>query len=43
MLTPGVTEPFLVRVHIDQEACFLDVGSHYPGFAAGTKGTSVRR
>lgn len=43
MLTSGVTEPSRVRVPIDHEACFLDVGSSYPGLAAGAKGTSVRR
>lgn len=43
MLTPGVTESSRVRVPIDHEACFLDVGSSYPRFAAGAKGTSVRR
>ena len=36
--TPGVTESSRARVHIDPEACFLIVGSPYPGRAAAAKG-----
>ena len=32
-ITPGVTELSRVRVPIDLVACFLDVGSSYPGSA----------
>ena len=41
-VTPGVTELSGVRVHIDRQACFLDVGSSYPGVAEGAKGGAVR-
>ena len=41
-ITPGVTELSQARVHIDPAACFLDVGSSYPGHAAMAKGGAVR-
>ena len=41
-VTPGVTELSGVRVHIDRQACFLDVGSSYPGVAESAKGGAVR-
>jgi hypothetical protein len=41
-ITPGVTESSRARVHIDPAACFLDVGSSYPGDAAVAKGGAVR-
>jgi hypothetical protein len=41
-ITPGVTESSRARVHIDPAACFLDVGSSYPGGALAPKGKAVR-
>jgi len=41
-VTPGITESSRARVHIDPAACYLDVGSSYPGGAAATKGEVVR-
>ena len=37
-ITPGVTELSRVRVPIDLVACFLDVGSSYPGSAHNGSG-----
>ena len=37
-VTPGITELSLLRVHIDGEACYIDVGSSYPGRAEAAKG-----
>jgi hypothetical protein len=37
-VTPGVTELSRVRVPIDLAACFLDVGSSYPGGAYNLQG-----
>lgn len=40
-VTPGITELSRPRVHIDGEACYIDVGSSYPGCAAASKGGGV--
>ena len=32
-VTPGITESSRPRVHIDGEACYIDVGFSYPGCA----------
>jgi hypothetical protein len=40
-VTPGITELSLPRVHIDGEACYIDVGSSYPGRAEAAKGGGV--
>ena len=40
-VTPGITELSRLRVHIDGAACYIDVGSSYPGAAEGTKGEGV--
>jgi hypothetical protein len=40
-VTPGITELSRLRVHIDGAACYIDVGSSYPGAAEGTKGGGV--
>ena len=40
-VTPGITELSRPRVHIDGEACYIDVGSSYPGRAEATKGGGV--
>ena len=32
-VTPGITESSRPRVHIDGEACYIDVGFSYPGRA----------
>ncbi len=32
-VTPGITELSRLRVHIDGAACYIDVGSSYPGCA----------
>ena len=42
-VTPGITESSLPRVHIDGEACYIDVGSSYPGRAEAAKGAGVHR
>ena len=45
-VTPGVTELSRVRVPIDLVACFLDVGSSYPGSAHNCQGwgcTPIKR
>ena len=41
-VTSGVTELSRARAHIDRAACFLDVGSSYPGRAEAAKGRAVR-
>ncbi len=41
-VTPGITELSRVRVPIDPEACYFDVGSAYPGGAQAAKGGVVR-
>ena len=40
-VTPGITELSRLRVHIDGEACSIDVGSSYPGWAVPSKGEGV--
>ncbi len=40
-VTPGITELSRPRVHIDGEACYIDVGSSYPGRAEAAKGGGV--
>ena len=40
-VTPGITELSLPRVHIDGEACYIAVGSSYPGRAEAAKGGGV--
>ena len=40
-VTPGITELSRLRVHIDGAACYIDVGSSYPGAAEGAKGGGV--
>ena len=40
-VTPGITESSRPRAHIDGEACYIDVGSSYPGRAAAAKGEGV--
>ena len=40
-VTPGITELSRPRVHIDGEACYIDVGSSYPGRAEAAKGEGV--
>ncbi|RJQ16865.1 hypothetical protein C4573_02265 [Candidatus Woesearchaeota archaeon] len=40
-VTPGITELSRPRVHIDGAACYIDVGSSYPGAAEGAKGGGV--
>ena len=42
-VTPGITELSPPRVHIDGEACYIDVGSSYPGRAEAAKGAGVHR
>ena len=42
-VTSGITEWCLARVHIDQDACFFDVGFTYPGGAQAPKGAGVHR
>lgn len=41
-VTPGVTEPCRVRVHIGPGACFFVVGTAYPGGAVAPKGGDAR-
>ena len=38
---PGITELSRPRAPIDGAACYIDVGSSYPGAAEGTKGGGV--
>ena len=40
-VTPGITELSPARVHIDGAACYIDVGSFYPGRAEAAKGGGV--
>ena len=40
-VTPGITELSRPRAHIDGAACYIDVGSSYPGSAEATKGGGV--
>ena len=42
-VTLGITESSRPRVHIDGEACYIDVGSSYPGRAEASKGAGVHR
>ena len=38
---PGITGLFPLRVYIDGEVWYLDVGSSHPGAGAGSKGLVV--
>ena len=40
-VTLGVTELSRLRVHIDVAACYIAVGSSYPGCAQAAKGEGV--
>ena len=40
-VTPGITELSPPRAHLDGEACYIDVGSSYPGRAEAAKGGGV--
>jgi hypothetical protein len=40
-VTPGITELSRPRAHIDGGACYIDVGSSYPGGAEAAKGGGV--
>ena len=40
-VTPGITELSRLRVLIDGAACYIDVGSSYPGGAEAAKGGGV--
>ncbi len=40
-VTPGITELSRSRAHIDGAACYIDVGSSYPGGAEAAKGGGV--
>ncbi len=40
-VTPGITEWSRPRAHIDGAACYIDVGSSYPGRAEASKGGGV--
>ena len=40
-VTPGITELSRLRVQIDGAACYIDVGSSYPGCAEASKGGGV--
>ncbi len=40
-VTPGVTELSRPRVRIDGAACYIAVGSSYPGSAEAAKGEGV--
>ena len=40
-VTPGITELSRLRAHIDGAACYIDVGSSYPGRAEAAKGEGV--
>ncbi len=40
-VTPGITESSRPRVHIDGAACYIVVGSSYPGRAEAAKGGGV--
>ena len=41
--TLGVMELSRPRVHIDGAACYIDVGSTYPGCAEASNGAGVHR
>ena len=40
-VTPGITELSRLRAQIDGAACYIDVGSSYPGSAEAAKGGGV--
>ena len=40
-VTPGITELSRPSAHSDGAACYIDVGSSYPGAAEGAKGGGV--
>ncbi len=40
-VTPGITELSRPRAQIDGAACYIDVGSSYPGRAQAAKGEGV--
>jgi hypothetical protein len=40
-VTPGITELSRPRAPIDGAACYIDVGSSYPGCAEAAKGGGV--
>ena len=40
-VTPGITELSRPRAQIDGGACYIDVGSSYPGGAEAAKGGGV--
>ena len=40
-VTPGITESSRLRALIDGAACYIAVGSSYPGRAEATKGGGV--
>ena len=40
-VTPGITELSRPRAQIDGAACYIDVGSSYPGRAEASKGGGV--
>lgn len=40
-VTSGIMGLYVMRVLIDLHACYLDVGSPYPGSAEGSKGGGV--
>ena len=42
-VTPGITELWLLRVHIAGAVCYLDVDSAYPPGVQAGKGSAVRR
>ena len=42
-VTPGITELSRPRAHIDGAACYIDVGSSYPGRAEASKGVGVHQ
>ena len=42
-VTPGITELSRLRAHIDGAACYIDVGSSYPGRAEAPKGVGVHQ
>ena len=42
-VTPGITELSRPRAHIDGGACYIDVGSSYPGCAEAAKGVGVHQ
>jgi hypothetical protein len=40
-VTSGIMGQYAMRVHIDLHACYLVVGSSYPGCAEASKGGGV--